>query len=189
MSSRNRYGQCECCRFYYYEKALTRFQFECQDRSHSETYCLECATDHRACRHDYAVATMPSWNDLMQKFKNDETYKEPITPIEYWRHYTLVVIHLIFYFNTIPSPTVKMNTCTVYIHICNFGCTTHNRHAQLSEEKWSLNTNKWQTMLMIQGGKPYTLWYLYIMDFTWHIRLNHLLLTMQQRHHKTSSEE
>lgn len=39
----------------------------------------------------------------------------------------IVVLHLIFYFNTIPSPMVKMNTCTVYIHICNFSCTQYLR--------------------------------------------------------------
>ena len=80
VSSENGYNKCDCCQFYYYETALTKFQFECHNSSHSQTYCLECAADHRACRHDYSIATMPSWNDLFMKLMKDDTYKGPITP-------------------------------------------------------------------------------------------------------------
>ena len=80
VSSRNWYGQCDCCQFYYYETALTKFQFECKDTSHSKTCCLECAADNRSCRHDYAIATMPSLHDLLTKLMKVDTYKGPITP-------------------------------------------------------------------------------------------------------------
>ncbi|XP_019850597.1 PREDICTED: uncharacterized protein LOC109581178 [Amphimedon queenslandica] len=71
------YSTCNCCQLFYYKAALQTIQYECQEKDHSAIYCLQCAQQHRMCKEDHSVATMPSFLEVLEKITDTKIDIKP----------------------------------------------------------------------------------------------------------------
>ena len=64
--------KCECCKDCDTNLTLHHARYECGIKKHNGTYCLQCAMQHRMCQVDFALETMSSSSELVNKLDEED---------------------------------------------------------------------------------------------------------------------
>ena len=70
--------KCWDCKFNYEESAFITLQYQCWEKEHYITVCVNCAQKYRKCREDDAQLTQESEGELDDMIEDDSINKNPV---------------------------------------------------------------------------------------------------------------